>query len=337
MPFSFFEKYGQYFTLLLAGLVAVALLGSLISTWIWHRREQTSNIDSALCRAWIQGVIRYWLSLSISSYGFAKLLRTQFQTPEFFLDMPLNSVNGIGLTWYFFGYSYPFSVIIAIFQLAGAVLLLYRRSTLLGVMILLPVMVNIVLINIFYNIGIGAFFTSVSYTIALLFFIFLNKNRLLMIFGDIVDSLPSIVPSHGWIKYTVRVLPIVASFVLLKALIVIHPHDQILKGTWKVEKLIRNGQSSMATACLTNNRAWNRIYFAGMEGCAFSPNPFRFEASESMLGTYEFDNQRNKLQVAFYSGDTLQAQINNLSADAMRIQGVLGRDTMDIQLVRLQR
>lgn len=337
MPFSFFEKYGQYFALLLAGMIVVAVLGSLIYTWIWHLQEQTDNINSALYHTWFQVVIRYWLSLSISSYGFAKILKTQFQTPEFFLDMPLSSVNGMGLTWYFFGYSYPYSVIIALFQLAGAVLLLYRRSTLLGVMILLPVMINIVLINIFFNIGIGAFFTSVSYTLALLFFLFLYKKRLLTIFWDTINSLPAISLRYSWLKHGLRVLPIFASFLLLKALILIHPNDQILRGTWKIEKLVRNGQTPMSTAWLTDTKAWNRIYFAGSEGCAFSPNPFRFEASVSMLGTYKFDNQRKKLEVMFYNQDTLQAQVSNMTTDAMRIQGILGKDTLDMQLTRLQR
>ena len=48
-----------------------------------------------------------------------------------------------------------------ILQLGGCLLLLYRRTRLLGVMILLPVMSNILFINVFYGINPGALNTSV--------------------------------------------------------------------------------------------------------------------------------------------------------------------------------
>jgi len=120
MPTSFFEKYGGYFEYVLIGLLVMAILFSLIYVWIWHRRERSSNINSALHHAWLQGIIRGWLALSISTYGFAKILKTQFQTADYRLDMPLSSFDGMSLTWYYFGYSNPLAVIIALFQIGGS-------------------------------------------------------------------------------------------------------------------------------------------------------------------------------------------------------------------------
>ena len=337
MPASFFEKYGQYFEYVLIGIMGMALLGSLIYVWIWHRREQAHNVYSALHHAWLQGIIRYWLALSISTYGFAKILKTQFQTSEYRLDMPLSSVDGMSLTWYYFGYSYPMAVIIALFQIGGSILLLYRRTTLLGAMILLPVMVNIVLINLFYKISAGALFNSVIYSLALVFFLLLHRKKLKIAFWDLVEHLPVISLGRRWGKNCLRILPVAVAFISLKTLIIIHPYDQNLKGTWKVEKLIRNGQVQSATAWLTDNTAWSRIYFAGYEGCAFSPNPYRFEPSESLIGSYEFDSLQNTLQVNFYTHDTLRATISNRTTEAMRLHGIQGRDTLEIQLTRLRR
>ena len=337
LPFSFLEKYGQYFMDVLVGMVGVALVSSLVYVWVWHRREQNNTIDSPLQHAWLQGIIRYWLALSISSYGFAKILKTQFQTPEFFLDTPLSSLSGMSLTWYYYGYSYPLAVIIGLLQIGGSILLLYRKTTLLGVLILLPVMVNIVLINVFYKITVGAFFNSIVYSLALLFFLFLNRGRLKIVLLDLIDQLPTIPSGRSWLKHSLRVLPIAIAFMSLKLLIDTHPDDQVLRGSWKVEKLVRNGQIQSSTAWLTDSRAWNRIYFAGQMGCAFTPNPYRFEAWEGRLGSYEFDSSRNRLQVAFYSRDTLRAVVSNRTVDTMRLQGVLGRDTLDIHLSRIHR
>ena len=138
----------------------------LFYVWIWHRRERSVTTHSALHHAWLQGIIRSWLALSISTYGFAKILKTQFQTADYRLDMPLSSFDGMSLTWYYFGCSYPLAVIIALFQIGGSIFLLYRRTTFPGAMILLPVMFNIVLINIFYKITTGALFNSVVYLLA---------------------------------------------------------------------------------------------------------------------------------------------------------------------------
>ena len=337
LPFSFLEKYGQYFMYILVGTVGAALLCSLVYGWIWHQREQKNKINSPLLHAWLQGIIRYWLALSISSYGFAKILKTQFQTPDFFLDTPLSSLSGMSLTWYYYGYSYPMAVIIGLLQIGGSILLLYRKTTLLGVLILFPVMVNIVLINLFYKIAVGAFFNSVIYSLALVFFLFLHRERLRTALFDLIDQLPSIPSARSWLKHSLRVLPIAIAFISLKLLIDTHPDDQVLRGSWKVEKLVRNGQVQSSTAWLTDSRAWNRIYFAGITGCAFTPNPYRFESWEGRLGSYEFDSLRNRLQVAFYSRDTLRALVSNRTADAMRLQGILGRDTLDIHLSRILR
>lgn len=337
MPFSFLERYGQYVGYVLIILAGAALLGSLIYVWVWHQCEQTRNTHSDLRHAWLQGIIRYWLALSISTYGFAKILKTQFQTADYLLDTPLSAVGGMGLTWYYFGYSYPLAVIIGLFQIGGSILLLYRRTTLLGVLILLPVMVNIVLINIFFTIAIGAFFNSVVYSLALVFLLVLHRERLKQILWDFVNPLPPISPRRSWVRHSLRVLPVAVAFISIKMLITVHPSEQTLRGTWKVEKLVRNGQVQPATAWLTDRAAWTRIYFAGYEGCIFSPNPYRFESGESLGGRYEFDSLQNKLQVAFYSHDTLRATISNRTTEAMRLHGILGRDTLDMQLARLHR
>lgn len=337
MPTSFFEKYGRYFEYVLIGLVVMALLFSLIYVWVWNRRERSANIYSELHHAWLQGIIRAWLAFSISTYGFAKILKTQFQTADYRLDMPLSSFDGMSLTWYYFGYSYPMTVIIALFQIGGSVLLLYRRTTFLGVMLLLPVMVNIILINIFYKITLGAFFNSFIYLLALVFLLMLHAQKLKMIFWDLIDHIPAIPFRRSWVKNSLRLLLIAAAFVCLKVAIATHPYDQTLKGTWTVKNLIRNGQVQPATAWLTDHAAWNRVYFAGYEGCAFSPNPYRFEPTESLLGSYEFDSLKNTLLVVFYSHDTLRATIRNRTAEAMLLHGVLGRDTLEMQLARLHR
>lgn len=341
LPQSFWMKYGQYFQYVLVGLIGGAVLGSVAYTQLWHRREQKSEVNSGLRHAWLQGIIRYWLALEISTYGFAKILKTQFDSPSFLLDMPVGDLNGFQLTWHYYGYSYALAVIIALFQIGGSVLLLYRRTTLLGVMILLPVMVNVVLINVFFSISPAALFNSVVFTLALLFFLLLDVAKLKRAFWDVVERLPSVTLGRNWVKHGLRVLPIAVAFAIIKSLVATHPTDKLLVGTWKVEKLTRNGRGVPTNAWLTDTAAWKRVYFAGWQGCAFSPNPYRFRFAESVHGNYEFDSLKNDLRISFYRQrekrmDTLWATVSQRTAKEMQLQGVWGRDTVDMQLARLR-
>ncbi|MHB1959098.1 MAG: hypothetical protein ACYCO5_08705 [Acidobacteriaceae bacterium] len=92
--------------------------------------------------------MRYYAAFTLLGYGFAKLMGAQFTVLDSQLAKPMGDVAGFWLTWYYFGYSPVYSTIIACTQIAGAVLLCFRRTTLLGALILLPVMVNIVCVDI---------------------------------------------------------------------------------------------------------------------------------------------------------------------------------------------
>jgi uncharacterized membrane protein YphA (DoxX/SURF4 family) len=94
----------------------------------------------------VQSGIRLLLAYEISTYGFAKIFKEQFSVPEYIKDIPIGEQSGFWLTWYYFGYSYPFSIIIAIGQIGGSLLLLFNRTRLLGAFILLPIMLNIVFV-----------------------------------------------------------------------------------------------------------------------------------------------------------------------------------------------
>lgn len=332
---AFLTQYGQYVMILLGALGLLAVCGSLVYAWVWHRSELANRINSPLRHAWLLGLIRYWLAFSVATYGFAKLLKTQFQTPAFLLDVPLRELSGMDLTWYYFGYSYPFAVIIALLQLVGAGLLLYRRTTLLGVMILLPVMTNIVLIDVFYQISPGALVNAVLYSLGLLFLLSLHWQQLKKTFWNVADQLPGILSGRRWFSHGLRLLVLILPFISLKFVNRTHPDDQLLKGSWKVEKLTRNGRLQPTTAWLTDSRAWSRVYFSGAQGCAFSPNPYRFDRSESLVGRYQFDDRHNQLEVTFYSRDTLRARVRHRTTNALQLQGILGRDTLSIQLARL--
>lgn len=98
-----------------------------------------------------------WIAAALCIlYGFAKLNGSQFAVLDSELAGPLREVSGYWLTWYYFSYSPTYGTLIALIQIAGGILLTFRRTALLAALTLIPVFVNILLIDIFFRIAFGA-------------------------------------------------------------------------------------------------------------------------------------------------------------------------------------
>ena len=95
---------------------------------------------------------RYFIATFIISYAFAKILGTQFTSQPSVYDRPIGSLSGFQLTWYYYGYSYWYGMVIAVTQIISALLLFFRKTTRLGVILYLTFMVNITLMDFAYGI-----------------------------------------------------------------------------------------------------------------------------------------------------------------------------------------
>lgn len=106
-------------------------------------------------------IVRYGAALLLLLYGFAKINGSQFTILDSELDKPMGQVSGFWLTWYYFGFSKLYGTFLALAQMLGAMLLTFRRTTLLGASLLLPILGNIVLIDLCYGVDVGATFVAV--------------------------------------------------------------------------------------------------------------------------------------------------------------------------------
>lgn len=93
--------------------------------------------------------LRYMCAFMLYMYGTSKLLHLQFNKSAELARRPIGSLTGYELTWFYYGYSRAYASILGLLQVTGATLLLFRKTTLLASAIMLPVMANILLINIF--------------------------------------------------------------------------------------------------------------------------------------------------------------------------------------------
>ncbi|PQJ77831.1 hypothetical protein BTO18_00915 [Polaribacter porphyrae] len=100
------------------------------------------------------------------SYALAKIFKTQFHFgPVYEADYNISHYDGFMLTWYYFGYSRTYGLIIAGCQILAGNLILFRKTERIGTILLLSFMINILLVNIFYEIGQEALLMSLSLTL----------------------------------------------------------------------------------------------------------------------------------------------------------------------------
>jgi hypothetical protein len=106
------------------------------------------DLDGQRIPAWLDW-LRYFCAFQLYMYGVSKLLHLQFHMQAELAPRAIGSLNGYQLTWYYFGVSRAYACILGLTQVAGATLLLFRKTTLMGAVAMLPVMANVLLINIF--------------------------------------------------------------------------------------------------------------------------------------------------------------------------------------------
>jgi hypothetical protein len=96
-------------------------------------------------------ILRYVLGLVMLAYGWIKLLNTQFIIPSYLWEVPLKEMDGVTLTWAFLGHSSWYSRLLGLLEVIPALLLLFRKTQLLGALLLFPVLLNIFLINLAFD------------------------------------------------------------------------------------------------------------------------------------------------------------------------------------------
>ena len=153
----------------------------------FSRKEATPEIVPA-----VYLLARYYAAYTLLGYGFAKVMGAQFTVLDSQLARPMGDVSGFWLTWYYFGYSATYSSLVAWAQIVGAVLLCFRRTALAGALILLPVMVNVVGIDLWvirFPFDSGALRNAIFVLAALLFILAFHSRELLRLLKSRRDDL----------------------------------------------------------------------------------------------------------------------------------------------------
>ncbi len=139
---------------IVTGIFAVAaLFATLVWTVLDRRRREYQTL-----LAWLRFALRLSIGASLLGYGFYKLFPLQMPALSLArLNEPVGQLSPMALLWTFLGASPAYEMVCGFAEIAAAVLLLVRRTALLGALVTAFVAANIVLYNFLFDVPVKLF------------------------------------------------------------------------------------------------------------------------------------------------------------------------------------
>lgn len=217
---------------------------------------------------WLTVIMRYYLAVVMFGYGFAKVFKTQF--PDLRLERLLTTYGDsspMGLVWNFMGYSWSYNVFTGGAEVLGGLLLLFRRTTTLGALVVIGVMSNVAMLNFSYDVPVKLY--SVNLLLIALFLLTKDIQRLVDFFilnrpAPAVDLMPPYsdkrIDRARWVVKTLFI-----GYVLFTSISQVielqktrgNPPVPPLYGIYDAQIFIRNGDT--LAPVLTDPTRWRKL------------------------------------------------------------------------------
>lgn len=97
-------------------------------------------------------VLRWYLAFYMFDYGWSKMTGGQFSVHDSnILEKPIKEIDKFYIAWHLFSTSNTFNIIVGISQIVGSLLIVINRTALIGALVLLPILVQIFLIDLAFT------------------------------------------------------------------------------------------------------------------------------------------------------------------------------------------
>ena len=322
-------NYVQLFSFL-----SLALIGGLIWTIIDRRRDAYPKLLKGLTV-----FIRYYLGYYMLAYGFAKVIKTQFPFPGLeSLITPFGESSPMGLAWKFMGYSEAYNMFTGMGEVVGGLLLFFRRTTLLGSLVLLAVMSNVVMINFSYDVPVKLFSSVLLLFILFIFALDLKRFLHFFLFNKPIEAknYTAYFKEAKWnIAKNIGKGLLLAYFLFSNISSGLSRQKQYgdkrtlppLYGIYEVETFVKNQDS--IPPLTTDVSRWKRLIIS-------RPEHATIQYMDEHRARYNFYPDTSKQEILTYSPrDTTQKStlVYQWANDStLLVDGVFRRDTLSVRL-----
>lgn len=313
----------------LLALCAVLMLAAVAYIPVWQFRERRRLTGSSTTLAFWQGAIIYMEALVFFKFGLLKLFGLHMTSSLILGDFPGDAISGYHLMDYFFGRAPLFKLIIGWLQLAGAAALLFRKTRLLGIFILMPIIVNIALMDLLYKVGQVAVLANLM-LLGLLYLLFQEREKLLRFFFNMGSAMPALRIRNNILKNMVRLSSLGIPCLVLVPAIRPVSNSEVL-GKYAVTALKINGKDM--TLDKNNDSLLAAVYFDQNATCLLRYNNYNY----FKIGGASYDAKTGLLKVRWRyperQNDTVLLRFSGPENHKV-LAGRIGGDSISAVLVK---
>lgn len=140
------------------------------------RRDKIEIFENAL--SWI-------IVLAMFVYGGAKIIQFNGALE---IDKNVSELTGMELMWAFYGYSKAFAITLGIFEIIGGLLILIKRTRVIGCLFTSTILVNVIFQDIYYIVHLGALRAAILYQFLIFIILWLNRKKLIRSIRTLLES-----------------------------------------------------------------------------------------------------------------------------------------------------
>ena len=159
-----------------------------------------------------ENAISWIIVFGMFVYGGAKIIQFNGASE---IDKSVSELTGMELMWAFYGYSKSFAVTLGIFEIIGGLLILIKRTRVIGCLVTSTILVNVIFQDIYFGVNLGALRAAILYQLLILIILWLNKGKLVRSIKMLLESNRIEQPK---IKYFIKLVIAFAFFVGLRIL-----------------------------------------------------------------------------------------------------------------------
>ncbi len=313
----------------------LGLLGA--SIWsIFNKTEK--NYDTLL--HWFLIFCRYYVAVSLISYGYSKIFCLQFPAPSLGrLLQPYGESSPMGIAWTFIGASKAYCMFSGFAELIGGILLLFRRTAVLGSIFAFAVMFNVMMLNYSYDIPVKLYSTQLVLLAFIIMYVMGHNTKAALIHNRPTEPIvfkPLFI--KPWLKWSRIVLKSIMLFFIVfyggfQAYLSMNEYGSFapkpaLYGIYKPTHLIKNSDT---LRLYSDSTEW-KYFVVDMYGASIRQLNDRkirlvFEA-DSVTKTISMNEESDTAYVAHLT-------YKNINDTTLQMSGIYKKDTIQFTLAKV--
>ncbi len=336
-------------------LVCFALACAIAVVWSavdWRRTDHPWLKDL------LRSYLRYVLAFTMLGYGLAKVGSVTNQFPEPQVEQLMKTYgesSPMNLVWTFMGASRAYTMFAGLGEVAGALLLIWRRTTILGAMVSFGVMLNVMMLNFCYDVPVKQY--SAHLLVMALYLLLPDVPRLanLLLWNQPVDKVCLLPPYTGprtiWVQRAFKAYMIVMGIGWPLGATLYREHypretrlaEPAFYGSYEVDEYLVDGQP--VPPLVTDSSRWRSLSLRRVPwGPQGTPGPsdylsIRMMGRSQLGGQFALSSDEKTLTLMRGGAGTLPTELTVEVPDDrhLTLSGVANGKKLEIKLHKFNR